>query len=113
VCPFVFTANDPPPPYEPAKPAAEATAPTLPGVAPLPGPPPGYPVAPGGPQPTPINYHGPVTGQPVVHPVIAPHFGATPVQVTCQCCHQFVTTMIDYEYGTITWMMIGLIIIFG
>nr|CAB3263446.1 lipopolysaccharide-induced tumor necrosis factor-alpha factor homolog [Phallusia mammillata] len=84
-----------------------------------PPPPPGYaPVAttqyvqqPGGPPPPPnfVQQPGVVV---VTHQPIKLH-SRYPVLVTCQHCHQAVTTQPRSEVGTITWLACGAMILFG
>lgn len=86
-----------------------------------PPPPPGYaPVAttapytqqPGGPPPPPMGYVQQPSTIIITNQPIKLH-SRHPVLVTCQHCHQTVTTQPRSEIGTVTWLACGAMILFG
>ncbi|XP_048762284.2 LITAF domain-containing protein-like [Ostrea edulis] len=75
----------------------------------------------GNPQPPPPGYSQPPPGygqqttvvmgaQPVM---MAQVFRETPVAMQCPYCHASITTSTAYETGTLTWIICGVLILFG
>ena len=86
------------------------------------GPPPGQ--AGYGPPPGQAGYHGhgpPVYQPQVYQPGVPPscvviqtvNYGATPVQVRCPNCHQNVITELSYTFGSLVWVIVGIMFLVG
>eukprot|EP00079_Xenopus_tropicalis_P039300 XP_017953071.1 PREDICTED: lipopolysaccharide-induced tumor necrosis factor-alpha factor homolog isoform X2 [Xenopus tropicalis] len=77
----------------------------------------GYP-QPGAVYPPPPVYNSipgqPVTVPPVVTPIIVTStFQDTPASTTCPSCRQNIITNIHYNIGLLTWLLFGILFIFG
>ncbi|XP_075264342.1 uncharacterized protein LOC142356286 isoform X1 [Convolutriloba macropyga] len=85
--------------------------PTEPPFQPATYPPPQEP-----PPPHPSQYppqQPPPTSTVVINTVPAGKLGTDPMQVTCPNCQQNVTTQLDYQKGCLTWLICGLLCLFG
>ncbi|XP_061169039.1 cell death-inducing p53-target protein 1 homolog [Saccostrea cucullata] len=49
----------------------------------------------------------------VVQQPPTPVFRDIPVNMVCQHCHHQITTAISFETGTLTWIICGVLILFG
>ncbi|MEE6510635.1 hypothetical protein FKM82_030662 [Ascaphus truei] len=95
------------PPQNPGYPEMSAPYPQPAGVGGSYPPPPAYGMGPPQPQPTVIM--APVTS--VV--MVGSSFGDTPTRTTCPVCHQTIVTRTVYTAGLLTWLIFGLLLLFG